>query len=70
MKTKLLFLIASLFMAQAVMAQFHIGVKGGANITKIDGKSFEDEFRLWISSWRICRNRIWWQNGDTTRSIV
>jgi hypothetical protein len=27
------------------MAQFHIGIKGGANITKIDGKSFKDEFR-------------------------
>jgi len=27
-----------------LMAQFHIGIKGGANITKIDGKSFKDEF--------------------------
>lgn len=27
------------------MAQFHLGVKGGANITKVDGKSFKDEFR-------------------------
>jgi hypothetical protein len=27
------------------MAQFHIGVKGGANIIKIDGKSFKDEFK-------------------------
>lgn len=27
------------------MAQFHIGAKAGANITKVDGKSFKDEFR-------------------------
>jgi len=27
------------------MAQFSIGVKGGANITKVDGKAFRDEFR-------------------------
>ncbi|HZH95936.1 MAG TPA: porin family protein [Flavisolibacter sp.] len=44
MKTKLLSLFAALLLAQAVTAQFNIGVKGGANITKIDGKSFKDEF--------------------------
>jgi hypothetical protein len=27
------------------MAQFHLGIKGGANVTKVDGKSFKDEFR-------------------------
>jgi hypothetical protein len=27
------------------MAQFHLGVKGGANIIKVDGKSFKDQFR-------------------------
>jgi len=32
-------------MVQAASAQFHIGIKGGSNITKIDGKSFKDEFR-------------------------
>jgi hypothetical protein len=26
------------------MAQFHIGIKGGANITKIQGQSFKDKF--------------------------
>jgi hypothetical protein len=44
MKTKLLSLFAALLLAQAVTAQFNLGVKGGANITKIDGKSFKDEF--------------------------
>lgn len=45
MKTKLSVLIACVLLAQASMAQFHLGVKGGANITKVDGKSFRDEFR-------------------------
>jgi hypothetical protein len=45
MKTKLSVLIACVLLAQASMAQFHFGVKGGANITKVDGKSFRDEFR-------------------------
>ena len=38
-------LFAALFVSQVVMAQFHIGVKGGANITKVDGQSFKDQFR-------------------------
>jgi hypothetical protein len=46
MKTKLFLpLIAALLFSQAIMAQFHIGIKGGANIIKIDGRSFKDEFR-------------------------
>lgn len=46
MKTKpFLPLIAALLFSQAIMAQFHIGIKGGANIIKIDGRSFKDEFR-------------------------
>lgn len=45
MKTKFLPLLAALFLSQAVMAQFHIGIKGGANVTKVEGKSFKDEFR-------------------------
>lgn len=45
MKTKILSLIAVLLFSQAIMAQFHIGVKGGANVTKVSGKSFKDEFR-------------------------
>jgi len=45
MKTKLLSLIAALLLSQAMMAQLHFGIKGGANIFKVDGKSFKDEFR-------------------------
>ena len=37
-------LLAALFMSSALMAQFHIGIKGGSNITKIDGHSFKDKF--------------------------
>jgi hypothetical protein len=45
MKAKLFLpLIAALFLSQALMAQFHIGIKGGANIVKIDGVSFKDRF--------------------------
>lgn len=45
MKTKLLLLFAAVFVSAASMAQFHLGIKGGANITKVEGKSFRDEFR-------------------------
>lgn len=46
MKTKLLPLLgAALIISQVSMAQFHIGAKAGANIIKVDGKSFKDEFR-------------------------
>jgi hypothetical protein len=44
MKTKIVALAVTIFLAHAAMAQFHIGVKAGANINKIDGKSFKDEF--------------------------
>jgi hypothetical protein len=37
-------LLAALFVSSAMMAQFHIGVKGGANVTKVDGYSFKDKF--------------------------
>jgi len=50
MKTKLCTLaIAVLFTSAAAMAQFHIGIKGGANINKVEGKSFKDEFRYGYS---------------------
>lgn len=46
MKAKLVLpLLAALFASSTLMAQFHIGVKAGANITKIDGQSFKDKFR-------------------------
>ena len=44
MKTKLLPFLAALLFSQVMMAQFHIGIKGGANIIKIDGASFKDKF--------------------------
>jgi len=45
MKTKLLALLSLVLFTQAAMAQFHLGVKGGVNITKVEGKAFKDEFR-------------------------
>ena len=46
MKTKFLSLaVAALFISQLMMAQFHLGIKAGANITKVDGKSFKQEFK-------------------------
>jgi hypothetical protein len=46
MKAKLFLpLLAALFISPAMMAQFHIGFKGGANIIKVDGASFKDEFK-------------------------
>ena len=45
MKTKISVLIVCVLLAQASFAQFHFGIKGGVNITKVDGKSFRDEFK-------------------------
>ena len=45
MKTKLFAIIASVLFSHAAMAQLNFGVKAGANITKIDGQSFKDEFK-------------------------
>lgn len=45
MKTKLAALLACIICANAAMAQFKLGVKAGANITKIEGRAFQDEFR-------------------------
>jgi len=45
MKTKLSVLLALVFFTQAAMDQFHLGVKGGVNITKVNGEAFRDEFR-------------------------
>lgn len=45
MKLKFLLpLVAVMFVSATSFAQFHIGVKGGANITKVDGQSFNDKF--------------------------
>lgn len=45
MKSKLFVLVACVFFAQASMAQLTAGFKAGANLSKIDGKSFKEEFR-------------------------
>lgn len=49
MKTKLLSLSLAVLFSTAAMAQFHIGAKAGANVTKVNGKSFSDEFRYGYS---------------------
>ena len=45
MKTKFLSLAVALLLSNFIFAQFHLGIRGGANIVKVDGKSFKDEFR-------------------------
>ena len=45
MKSKIFPLIAMVLLAQVAKAQFTAGVKLGANLTKIDGKSFKEEFK-------------------------
>ena len=44
MKSKIYFLIAIVLIAHTANAQFTIGAKAGANLNKIDGKSFKEEF--------------------------
>ena len=46
MKTKLLTLVIVVFTFSAANAQFHLGIKGGANMSKITGKSFSEEFEF------------------------
>jgi hypothetical protein len=41
----LLTVLVAFFMTHNAMAQFGVGLKAGANITKVEGKSFKDEFR-------------------------
>lgn len=49
MKLKLPLLLASALFTQICFAQFSIGPKAGVNITKIQGKSFKDEFEYGYS---------------------
>ncbi|MEO8414221.1 MAG: porin family protein [Ginsengibacter sp.] len=47
MKTKLLTLALLLFIGTSVFSQsFSFGIKGGANLGKVSGKSFKDQFTL------------------------
>jgi hypothetical protein len=45
MKVKFHVLAVCILFAQAAFAQFTVGIKGGTNITKVEGKAFRDEFR-------------------------
>ena len=45
MKTKLAIMAIALLTMQAASAQFRLGAKAGANLVKVNGKSFKDEFR-------------------------
>jgi len=45
MKTKLAIMAIALLAMQAASAQFRLGAKAGANLVKVDGKAFSDEFR-------------------------
>lgn len=45
MKTKFAIMVIALFAVQAASAQFRIGIKGGTNISKVDGVPFDDQFR-------------------------
>lgn len=47
MKAKFMLPLLAVLLAssQALIAQFHIGIKGGANVTKVDGRSFKDQFK-------------------------
>jgi len=47
MKTKFFVTVAAMFFFTGTLfAQFTIGIKGGANMGKITGESFKDEFKL------------------------
>ena len=45
MKTKLAIMAIALLTMQAASAQFRVGPKAGANLVKVEGVSFSDEFR-------------------------
>jgi hypothetical protein len=42
---KLCVLLSAIILTNAAMAQFTLGIKAGANLTKVDGKSFKEEFK-------------------------
>ncbi|MFM7645246.1 MAG: porin family protein [Sphingomonadales bacterium] len=44
MNARFLLLLVFGFISFAGSAQFHLGVKFGTNVTKLDGRSFKDEF--------------------------
>ncbi|HMH34451.1 MAG TPA: porin family protein [Puia sp.] len=82
MKTKSI--VLSLFLVvMTVMSSyaqgFHIGIKGGANVNKIEGRSFNDQFNYGFSlggfaelnftkKWGIQPELLWNQSKTTTSS--
>jgi hypothetical protein len=44
MKANLLTLLFAALFSVAANAQFHLGLKAGTNVTKVEGRSFQDEF--------------------------
>lgn len=41
-----LFVVATVLSSVGFAQGFHVGIKGGANIFKVDGKQFEDEYKF------------------------
>lgn len=46
MKTKMISIALLLFIGSSAFAQFSLGIKGGANLGKIEGQALKDEFSL------------------------
>jgi Outer membrane protein beta-barrel domain len=86
MKFRLTLLLAALLAVSFLSAQgLHIGIKGGANITKVDGKAMKDEFNFGYhlggfaevglgKKWFVQPELLWSQNntqtGDDFEDIV
>jgi hypothetical protein len=80
MKTKSIFLSITLMIVMAAGAKaqgIHFGIKGGANLFKIDGRSFNDEFNFaynvgafaeiyFNKSWGIQPELLWNQTNFKT----
>jgi hypothetical protein len=75
---KVTFLLLAITVSTLTMAQgFHIGAKGGANLFKVDGKSFDEEFQFGYTlgafseinfnkKWGIQPEVIWNQTNTKT----
>jgi Outer membrane protein beta-barrel domain len=86
MKFKLFFLGAALLAATVGQAQgLHFGVKGGANITKVEGKAMQDEFnygyhlggfaeiglgKKWFIQPEVLWSQLQTQTGDNFEDII
>jgi len=73
----LTFVLVTVIVMGTSAQSFHLGVKGGANIVKIDGQSFNDEFKFGYSlggfaelnfskTWGIQPELLWNQSKTTT----